>query len=71
MVQERMFFYGKITKLGVDFRTVFAKDFACCDCGRAFYFQKNLFTHVVEAHGKSPDELPNLAMIKTEDGVIK
>jgi len=47
------------------------KDFACCDCGRAFYFQKNLFTHVVEAHGKSVDELPNLARVKSEDGIIR
>jgi len=44
------------------------KDFSCSDCGKAFYYQKNLFTHVVEAHGKSVDELPNLALVKTEDG---
>ena len=36
------------------------KDFNCLDCGKAFYFQKNLFTHVVEKHGKSISELPNL-----------
>jgi len=42
------------------------KDFKCSDCGKAFYFQKNLFTHVVEKHGKSLDELPNLATMKEE-----
>jgi len=47
------------------------KDYACCDCGKAFYYQKNLFTHVVEKHGKSVDELPNLALVKSEDGVIR
>ena len=50
---------------------IWPQDFACCDCGRAFYFQKNLFTHVVEAHGKSVDELPNLARVKSEDGIIR
>jgi len=43
-----------------------SKDFKCSDCGKAFYFQKNLFTHVVEKHGKSLDELPNLATMKEE-----
>ena len=47
------------------------KDFSCNDCGKAFYFQKNLFTHVVEKHGKSVDELPNLSLVKSEDGIIK
>lgn len=47
------------------------KDFSCSDCGKAFYFQKNLFTHVVEVHGKSVDELPNLALVKSEDGIIR
>ena len=47
------------------------KDFSCSDCGKAFYFQKNLFTHVVEKHGKSVDELPNLALVKTEDGLMR
>ena len=47
------------------------KDFSCSDCGKDFYFQKNLFTHVVEKHGKSVDELPNLSLVKTEDGIIK
>ena len=42
------------------------KDFNCSDCGKAFYFQKNLFVHVVEKHGKSLDELPNLATMKEE-----
>ena len=42
------------------------KDFNCLDCGKAFYFQKNLFTHVVEKHGKSIDELPNLEDLKDE-----
>jgi len=43
-----------------------SKDFKCSDCGKAFYFQKNLFGHVVEKHGKSLDELPNLATLKEE-----
>ena len=42
------------------------RDFHCSDCGKAFYFQKNLFTHVVEKHGKSIDELPNLDDLKEE-----
>ena len=42
------------------------KDFNCLDCGKSFYFQKNLFVHVVEKHGKSLDELPNLATMKEE-----
>ena len=47
------------------------KDFSCSDCGKDFYFQKNLFTHVVEKHGKSADELPNLALVKSEEGVVR
>jgi hypothetical protein len=47
------------------------KDFKCSDCGKAFYFQKNLFTHVVERHGKSIDELPSLAFVKSEDGSVR
>ena len=47
------------------------KDFKCSDCGKAFYFQKNLFTHVVERHGKSIDELPSLAFVKREDGSVR
>jgi transcription elongation factor Elf1 len=47
------------------------KDFKCSDCGKAFYFQKNLFTHVVERHGKSIDELPCLALVKNEDGSVR
>lgn len=43
-----------------------SKDFNCSDCGKAFYFQKNLFSHVVEKHGKSLHELPNLATLKEE-----
>ena len=42
------------------------KDFSCLDCGKAFYFQKNLFCHVVEKHGKSIGELPNLEDLKDE-----
>ena len=42
------------------------KDFNCSDCGKSFYFQKNLFVHVVEKHGKSLNELPNLATMKEE-----
>ena len=42
------------------------RDFHCSDCGKAFYFQKNLFSHVVEKHGKSIDELPNLDDLKEE-----
>jgi len=42
------------------------KDFKCSDCGKAFYFQKNLFSHVVEKHGKSINELPNLDNLKEE-----
>jgi len=44
------------------------KDFFCSDCGKSFYYQKNLFTHVVEAHGKSLHELPDLSVVKAEDG---
>ena len=50
------------------------KDFNCSDCGKSFYFQKNLFVHVVEKHGKSLDELPNLTTMKEEydvDDIIK
>ena len=46
------------------------KDFNCSDCGKAFYFQKNLFIHVVEKHGKSLDELPNLATMKEDFDVV-
>jgi len=42
------------------------KDFNCSDCGKSFYYQKNLFVHVVEKHGKSLDELPNLNTMKEE-----
>ena len=42
------------------------KDFNCSDCGKSFYFQKNLFVHVVEKHGKSLAELPNLATMNDE-----
>ena len=44
------------------------KDFNCSDCGKSFYFQKNLFIHVVEKHGKPLDELPNLATMNEEFG---
>ena len=44
------------------------KDFNCSDCGKAFYFQKNLFAHVVEKHGKSINELPNLNDFKEDYG---
>ena len=50
------------------------KDFNCSDCGKSFYFQKNLFIHVVEKHGKSLNELPNLNTMKEEydvDDIIK
>jgi len=49
------------------------KDFTCSDCNKAFYFQKNLFTHVMDKHGKSIDDLPSLAKVKleTEKGVTK
>merc|ERR1719509_156380 len=43
------------------------KDFTCSDCNKAFYFQKNLFTHVLDKHGKSIDDLPSLAKVKLED----
>jgi len=45
------------------------KDFHCSDCGKAFYYQKNLFSHVVEKHGKSPDELPNLDSFNEDEDV--